>query len=299
MLRIITIITIPVLLIGTKYAGEFQELQVGARASAMGGIGVAQFGDPTTLYFNPAGTFFTSRSAHVMHAENFAGVVKNDFGAVILPRGNMSLGFGVQYVHTSGIKLTTLPDTTLDPGNNNEPIPFDTVGTADFLFYINGSKGNDRIAFGANIKVFYRDLNAITGYGGGLDLGVAYRIDHLRIGLSVRDFVLSPLIWSSGTKETILPKIALGVAPVLSLRAISSTIMLEADVVKTIDVAGFEVNMGMEYGYRDLLFGRMGVYRGNYTLGIGLQYKKFSLDYAFVAHPDLNNSNKLSAGIRF
>jgi len=299
MCRIINLLIVPVLLLGTKYAGEFQELQVGARASAMGGIGVAQFGDPTTLYFNPAGTFYALRSAHLMHAENFAGVVKNDFGAVILPSGNMSLGFGLQYVHTSGIKLTTLPDTTLDPGSGNEPIPYDTVGTADFLFYINGSKGNDRIAFGANIKVFYRDLNAITGYGGGLDLGVAYKVDHLRVGISVRDFVLSPLIWSSGTKETILPKISLGVAPIFSLKAINSTVMLEADVVKTIDVAGFEVNMGMEYGYRDLIFGRMGIYRGNYTLGIGLQYNKFSLDYAFMAHPDLNNSNKLSAGIRF
>jgi hypothetical protein len=299
MCRIITLVMIPILLLGTKYAGEFQELQVGARASAMGGTGIAQFGDPTVLYFNPAGTFFISRSAHLMHAENFAGVVKNDFGAVVLPRGNMSLGFGVQYVHTSGIKLTTLPDTTLDPGSGNVPIPYDTVGTADFLFYINGSKGNDRFSVGANIKVFYRDLNAITGYGGGLDLGIAYKLDYLRIGFAVRDFVLSPLIWSSGTKETILPKIALGVAPVLPLRAINSTLTLEADIVKTIDVVGFEVNLGLEYGYRDLLFGRMGIHRGNYTLGIGLQYKKFSLDYAFMAHPDLNNSNKLSAGMRF
>ncbi|MDH4211163.1 MAG: hypothetical protein OEV79_06905 [candidate division WOR-3 bacterium] len=299
MCRIITLVMIPILLLGTKYAGEFQELQVGARASAMGGTGIAQFGDPTVLYFNPAGTFFISRSAHLMHAENFAGVVKNDFGAIVLPRGNMSLGFGVQYVHTSGIKLTTLPDTTLDPGSGNVPIPYDTVGTADFLFYINGSKGNDRFSVGANIKVFYRDLNAITGYGGGLDLGVAYKVEYLRVGLAVRDFVLSPLIWSSGTKETILPKIALGVAPVLLLRAINSTVTLEADIVKTIDVVGFDVNLGLEYGYRDLLFGRMGIYRGNYTLGIGLQYKKFSLDYAFMAHPDLNNSNKLSAGIRF
>ena len=299
MCRIIKILIIPALLLGTKYAGEFQDLQVGARVSAMGGAGIAQFVDPTVLYFNPAGTFFVSRSAHVMHAENFAGVVKNDFGAVVLPRGNMSLGFGIQYVHTSGIKLTTLPDTTVDPGSNNLPIPYDTVGTADFILYINGSRGNDRFSYGVNIKVFYRDLNAITGYGGGLDLGVAYRIDHLRVGLAVRDFVLSPLIWSSGTKETILPKIALGVAPVLPLRAINSTLMLEADVVKTIDVAGFDVNLGIEYGYRDLIFGRMGIHRGNYTLGLGLQYKAFSLDYAFMAHPNLDNSNKLSAGIRF
>jgi hypothetical protein len=299
MYRIVIFLMIPALLVGTKYAGEFQELQVGARASAMGGTGIAQFGDPTVLYFNPAGTFFTSRSAHLMHAENFAGVVKNDFGAVVFPHGNMSLGLGIQYVHTDGIKLTALPDTTSPPGDDNIPIAYDTVGTADYLFYINGSKGNERLSFGASVKVFYRDLSVISGFGGGLDLGVAYSADFLRIGLAVRDFILSPLVWSSGLKETILPKIALGVAPVIDLSAINSKVTIETDIVKVLDITGFDVNLGLEYGYKELLFGRMGIYRGNYTLGIGLQYKKFSLDYAFMTHPDLDNTNKISAGLRF
>ncbi|UCF70880.1 MAG: hypothetical protein JSW49_00985 [candidate division WOR-3 bacterium] len=297
--RIMIFLIVPALLAGTKYAGEFQELQVGARASAMGGTGIAQFGDPTVLYFNPAGTFFTPRSAHLMHAENFAGIVKNEFGAVVFPHGSMSLGLGIQYVHTDGIKLTTLPDTTSSPGSNNIPIAYDTVGTADYLFYINCSKGGEHLAFGANVKVFYRDLSAITGYGGGLDLGVAYRVDYLKAGVTVRDFILSPLVWSSGLKETILPKIALGLAPTIPLRAVNSTITIETDIVKVIDIAGFDVNLGLEYGYKELLFGRMGVYQGNFTMGVGLQYKKFSLDYAFMTHPDLENTNKISAGLRF
>ncbi len=299
MYRRIFIIILPVFLMATKYAGEFQELQVGARSSAMGGTGIAMFGEPTVLYFNPAGTFFTPRSVHLMHAENFAGLVKNDFGAVVIPRGNMSVGFGLQYVHTGGIILTTLPDTTEPPGSNNLPIPYDTVGTSDMLFYVNGAKGNDRLSFGANIKVFYRNLNAVTGYGGGVDLGFAWRTDRLRVGVAVRDFILSPLLWSSGLKETILPKITLGVAPVLPIKAINSTLALEMDVVKVVDVAGFEVNMGFEYGYRDLVFGRFGIYRGDYTLGIGLQYKSFTVDYAFMTHPDLDNTSKFSAGYRF
>jgi hypothetical protein len=299
MYRNMILLMIPTLLMGTKYAGEFQELQVGARSSAMGGTGIAQFVDPTVLCFNPAGSFFTLRSVHLMHAENFAGVVKNDFGAVVIPRRAMSIGFGLQYVHTSGIKLTTLPDTTSPPGNNNLPIAYDTVGTSDMLFYVNGSKGNDRLAFGANVKVFYRNLNAITGFGGGLDLGVAYRIDYLRAGLAVRDFILSPLLWSSGRKETILPKIALGVAPVLPIKVISSTLTLEMDIVKVLDVAGFDVNLGLEYTYKDFVFGRLGMYRGSYTLGVGLQYKRFTVDYAFMTHQELDNTNKFSAGYRF
>ena len=70
------LILIPLLLMATKYAGEFQELGVGGRACAMGGTGVAQFVDPSVIYFNPAGSFYADRGVLLMHAENFAGVVK-------------------------------------------------------------------------------------------------------------------------------------------------------------------------------------------------------------------------------
>ena len=299
MRRFVILALLPLIAAATKYAGEFQELNVGARPSAMGGTGIAQFIDPTAICFNPAGTFFAPRSAHVMHGENFAGVVKNEFGAVVLPRAGMSLGMGVQYVHTSGIKLTTLPDTTELPGGTNIPVAYDTVGTSDYIIYVNGSKGSERFAFGANIKIFYRDLSVITGFGGGLDLGFACNLDHLRAGIAVRDFILAPLIWSSGLKETILPKVSLGVAPIISLPAAHSKIALETDIVKTVDVAGFDVNLGFEYAYKDLIFGRVGLNRGNYTLGLGLQYRRFSIDYAFVTHDDLNNTNKISAGLTF
>ena len=105
MYRIVSIIFIPLLLMATKYAGEFQELGVGGRACAMGGTGVAQFVDPSVIYFNPAGSFYADRGVLLMHAENFAGVVKNEFGSAILRRGNMSIGLGLQYISVSGIKM--------------------------------------------------------------------------------------------------------------------------------------------------------------------------------------------------
>lgn len=301
MSRIMSIICIPMLLLATKYAGEFQELGVGGRACAMGGAGVAQFHDPSVIYFNPAGSFFIERGVLLMHAENFAGVVKNEFGSVILPKGDMSIGIGLQYLSVSDIKLTSLEDSVSPPSSENRPIPYDTVGTKDIVFYINGAKGNERFSYGANIKVFYRDLAVMTGIGGGVDLGVALNLDYLVVGFSVRDFVLSPIIWNNdnGTRETIVSKLALGVAPVIPLEKINSVITLECDIVKPLDINGFSVNMGLEYSYKDFIFGRAGIYSGNYTFGAGLKYKKFGLDYALVTHSDLKNSNKISAGLTF
>jgi hypothetical protein len=299
MYRIVTCLFVPVFLLATKYAGEFQELGVGGRACGMGGIGVAQFVDPSVIYFNPAGSYYTNRSVQLMHSENFAGVVKNEFGSVVIPKGSMSFGLGIQYLSVSDIKLTRLADTTSPPGNDNPPIPYDTVGTKDMVFYINGAKGGSRFSYGANIKVFYRDLSVITGFGGGIDLGLGINLNYLRIGFAVRDFILSPIVWSNGTKETIIPKLSLGIAPVVPLEKLNSEIIVECDVVKAVDIEGFDLNFGCEYAFKDFVFGRIGLHGGNYTLGVGLKYKRFSLDYAFVTHSELKNSNRISAGLSF
>jgi len=297
--RIVSLFLLPILLTATKYAGEFQELGVDGRACAMGGTGVAQYANPSVIYFNPAGSYFSPRGVSLMHAENFAGIVKNEFGSVIIPQKTMSLGIGIQYLSVGDIKLTSLYDTTESPNSNNRPYVSDTVGTKDMVLYLNGSKGNDHLAFGANVKVFYRDLSVITGYGGGFDVGAVVNLDHLIVGITLRDFVLSPIMWSNGTKETIITRFAIGVAPVIPLTAINSGITFVCDVVKPLDIEGFDVNMGFEYAYKEVVFGRMGIHRGNYTFGAGLQYRQFNVDYALVTHSELANSNKISAGYRF
>jgi hypothetical protein len=139
----------------------------------------------------------------------------------------------------------------------------------------------------------------MTGFGGGLDLGLLLNMKYLKVGCAVRDFILSPLMWSNGTKETIFPKISFGVAPVVPIEKMNSVITLECDFVKSFDIEGFNVNLGFEYAYKNFVFGRIGVYKGDYTLGVGLRYKGFGLDYALVTHSELQNSNKFSAGLQF
>jgi len=299
MQRYVKLLFVPLFIFATKYAGEFQGLGVGGRACGMGATGIAAATDPSVIYFNPALSRHTQPSVLAMHAENFGGIVKNEFVSLVLPQENMSLGVAIQYVSVGDIILTRLADSTSPPGSENPPIPYDTVGTQDFILYINGAKGNDFFAYGANIKVFYRDLSVTTGYGGGMDAGIAFLFPHLRAGLTLRDLVLSPLVWSNGTKETIFTRLSLGLAPMFAIEAIDADIMLACDITKHIDVRGFEINVGFEFSYKDFLSGRIGLDNGNYTLGAGLQYKKFFVDYAFLTHSELNNTNKISAGLIF
>lgn len=299
MRRLVIILAVPLLIGATKYAGEFQNLGAGARALAMGGAGIAQSVDPSAIYFNPAGSLFLTRSLLLMHAENFGGLVRNEFGSVVVPRTNAALGLGFQLLTAGDIKFTTVPDTSQPPGIENPPYAYDTVGAKDAILYINASRGNGMLAYGGNLKIYYRDLAAISGFGGGLDLGGILNLEYVRIGVAVRDVILSPLIWSNGTKETISSKIALGFAPVIPLEKIQSQIILEIDFLKYLDLPGFAVNTGFEFGYHNMLFGRFGINEGNITLGAGLRYKKLVIDYAFINHTYLKDSNKISAGLEF
>jgi hypothetical protein len=290
---------LPGILFATKYAGEFQELGVGGRPCAMGGTGIAHYADPSVIYFNPAGMRYIPSGLLLMHAENFGGIVKNEFLSVVLPRAGMSWGMALQYVSVGGIKFTELADTTRPVGSDNRPVAYDTVDTKDVVVYISGARGNEIWALGANFKLFYRDLSVINGYGGGVDLGTAFKLDILRLGCGIRDFILSPMIWSNGTKETIFPKITCGAAVKFPFENINSSLTLGCDLVRQLDFHGFVVNTGIEFGYRQLIFGRAGLFKNNFTIGLGLKYRQFSLDYAFITHSELDNTNKLSAGFSF
>jgi hypothetical protein len=296
---LIILLIAPLLVGATPYAGEFQDLGAGGRACAMGGTGFAQGVDPSALYFNPAITRGLLRSLLFMHAENFGGLVKNEYAAVIMPHSGTTLGLGLQYLSVNGIKLTTLPDTNQPPGAENPPYAYDTVGTRDAILYANFSRGNDFLGWGGSLKLYYRNLSTITGYGGGLDLGGCLNLEYLKVGIAVRDFVLAPLIWSNGTTETIAPLITFAVAPVLPLARINSRITLECAVQKNIGLPGFSIRSGGEFTYRNALSGRVGLSSTGFTLGAGFRYRKLFVDYALATHTQLKNTNKFSAGLEF
>ncbi len=292
-------ILLPALFYGTQYAGEFQELVVGGRICGMGGVGVAQGTDATAIILNPAHAVSLNRSLHLMHAENFAGIVKNDFGAVIIPRENSAYGFGLQMVSVNGIKLTTLPDTNHLPGDGNQPIPFDTVSTRDMIIYLNGARTKGLLSCGANLKVYYRNLAVITGIGGGVDAGVCLNLRNMKAGFAVRDLILSPVYWDNDSKEYISPKVSFGIAPHILLTDINSMTILEIDVVKDLAFNEMRLNMGVEFVYKNSLFGRLGRSGERLTIGAGLRYRKLIFDYGLITHSDLGLSNKFSAGLDF
>jgi hypothetical protein len=307
----------------TKYADDFEELGVSARSVAMGSALVAAGADPAAMYYNPSASVLLSKpDVMLMHAENFGGLVKNDFASVMLPSGNSCLGFGLLHNGVSGIKLTkllndSLPlgaefvDTTFSNGDTsidtviNRPVVSKVVSAADWVFYFNYARElSSHFLVGGNAKLIYRTTGVSTCFGMGLDAGAtAILVKGFNIGLRVRNLSTSPLFWDTRTRELMMPLVALGIGKTFNLGR-KDRLLVDVEGEGNFEGLPITENIGMEYQFHDVLFGRLGFQNGNFTMGLGGQYKQFFLDYAFqtAAYPDaqdLPSSQKIDGGIRF
>lgn len=290
----------------TRYSGDFEELGTSARAIGIGGAAVAFSTDPSAIYYNPSMTTRLPRtSVLLLHSEDFAGLLSHNFLAVTFPSKQQSLGAAVLHNGIPGIKLTRLPVESLPPGENNRPYVYRTVTANQLLLYINyGRVLAPWVAAGGNAKVIYQDLGG-TGscFGMGLDLGLTLTpMNDLDIGLRVRNVSTSPLFWDNGTREYLTPRGALGLAKTVRFARDRLGFSIEAE--GDLETRSLSTNMGIEYGFRDVLFGRLGVYRGNFSFGIGLRFRRFHIEYGYAAGagPDareMGNPQQFSGGVEF
>jgi len=317
----------------SKYSNEFLNIGVDAQSIGMSNAVVSSTSDVNSTYWNPAGLLqLKDKQISLMHSNYFANIATYNFVAYATPIDDESaLGFSMIRFGVDDILDTTqLID---DQGNIN----FDRINlfsTADYAFLFSYARKLKfkNLNYGVNIKIIRRIIGDFSSsWGFGMDFGIQFKTsNNWNFGLMARDITTTYNSWSinedrlgdiqnaiegqnqeipSGTEITI-PKLQLGASKEIDIKN-SYTLLAALDLILKFEenndiistnFASINPALGLEFGYLDLVFLRLGM--GNFqnelqfdnskelsfqpNFGIGFKYKSIEIDYAFT---DIGNQS--------
>jgi len=288
-----------------KYAGELFEFPGDARSVGMGGAGVSSTHEASTGFYNPALVGVAGQASLLFaHREQFGGMVAADLVATHLPAaGRLAIQLGVVRRGVDDI-----PDTrrALNDLNGNGLLDDDENLIPDSVRYFNqrewgillsvAGKNQTGWHWGANAKVIGHWLAEELGLGMGFDLGLWRQLGSmLSLGIMVQDITTTQVRWSTGRWETTAPRLTTGLRVDFRAPVIHRPVAIEGELTSRLDGRRLErtyqwgqlavlSRLGMELGLTENLRLRAGsstLYP--FTIGTGMRFPAFSLDYAFVS----------------
>ncbi len=261
--------------VGTT-AGEFLQIGVGARATALGGAFVASVDDASSLYWNPAGlSQLAGGEVLVTHSEWLADI-NFDYLGVSLAAGDLGT-FGVS------VTMLSVPDMVVRTEDRQEGTG-EMFGASDLAVGLSAGRAiTDRFSVGITAKFIQQRIWHSTATGFAIDLGTQFRTDFfggLTIGATLYNFgtdmrmggrdlrtFVDPDPTQMGNNDRIpvnyeldswsLPlnfQIGVSMRPIDSRR---HRLTLAADALHP--SSNYEsMNVGLEYSFQDRLFLRGG-----------------------------------------
>ncbi|MFA6540153.1 MAG: PorV/PorQ family protein [Bacteroidota bacterium] len=314
--------------VGTT-AAQFLKIPAGARAIAMGGSFAAMEGDIYSIYWNPGALsqLRTPGEATFNHAQWLADV-NYDFAAAALTIGEMG---------TLGISLTSMR------------VPQDVVRTesnpdGDGRIWDAGSLSmgvsfarnlTDQFSIGFTAKYIRETIWDMSSQGFAFDIGTIYttKFNGLKIGASISNFGNKLQLdgtdisfntnpgGQSGQEAQNIPSnyktesfdIPLTFRIGLSMDVLNTDLFrttVAVDATHPNDNVEY-VNSGIEVGYNEMIFGRVG-YKALFldnseqglTWGFGVNFALTNttgvkVDYAFADYGRLTNVQYVSVGITY
>ena len=307
-------------------AAAFLEIGVGARAVAMGGAYASMKGRAEMIYWNPAGlAYLDGLSTAFTHTE---WLVDTDFDfvsiAAPLPFFNTVIG--------GSLTMLSVPEqevrTVLEPEGTGE-----FYDARDFAVTLSvSSRILSTFSVGVSGKYIHQRIWSESGTQMALDVGVYYQtpLSGLSIGSSISNFggdvsldgknltnIIDPDVTNRGIENIpVTYKTDAHPLPQIFRFGISYDTALpgRGNLVTTVDLmhptgATESMNLGVEYGFNDLIFFRAGYQNlferdaiNGLTLGAGLQYllrdrSRFVFDYAWSDWDVLKQVHRFSLGI--
>lgn len=316
--------------VGTTSA-NFLQMEIGARAIALGGAYVSVADDATALYWNSAGIGLVQNGNAVYQFGSRYADIAHHYAGIVYGLGNDDkIGIMINYVDVGEMEITTMnePDGT---GQN-----FSASNLAIGLAY--ARQLTDRVFVGIQAKFIQENIWMESANGFALDFGAIYYIEEMgiRIGMNLcnlgpdmsisgdnldfykekpDDYPGSPTPLSTlSTKEFPLPMVfSMGFS--MDLVGQKSILIPSSEHKLLVAIAAndsfdapFRNNIGIEYSWQNILSLRSGYHIGydtsDLSFGVGINMERFTsldveLDYVWNNYGDLGAINVFTLGINF
>ncbi len=287
-------------------AVQFLKIGVGARAVGMGESFTAVANDASALYWNPAGIVeFQQNQLFISHI-NWLVDIKHDFiGYVHHLDATNAVGISITALYTDEMQETT----EYQPFGTGNYFSFGDVGIG--LTY--SRKMTDRFSFGITLKYFQETLAEFKMHGMMIDLGTFYwtGFGSSRFAVCVSNFGNQVKPSGSFTNRDDVEIIDFqSFSPPTIFKVGFATELYQSDLHRITTAFQLNhpndnaenVNLGLEYGWRNYFFLRSGyklnVDEESFSLGLGckipLKIIDFSTDLSYSDFGRLGNVMRFS-----
>lgn len=316
---------------GTPYAGSFLEIPVGAKALGFGGAFTAIADDGSAFFWNPAGV-------SLVQSKLLSGMYSSQYGSIGSPGANFyfagwtmpiaGLGVSANWIRFAVNDIPLHPDLRqyrsleqryqlVRAAQGGET--FSDVEDAFLISFARNNKVNIdlgwsyfkmplEIPIGVNVKLLRQNLYDNSATGIGIDAGAMIRVNLkdfffsedwpiVSIGASLRDIGGTRLTWSQTQRtEQIAATQSYGLAVIQPLAVIDSKLTMSLDLLVREPRA---LSFGAELKYKRQFSIRAGANESTMTVGAGVDFNFFDVDYAYLASSESQLGQVHRLGLAF
>jgi len=255
----------------------------GARALGMGGGFVSLADDASAVFYNPAGLpDLEFHEITFMHMDLFEGTIY-DFASWAHPVLGIG-GIGVAYMRIG-------TDDIIERQNFVEVGEFDYSTSQLLISFGRNLEGGYAVGFSA--KIVNQKIAEESDYGLGLDFGIRKHFTpKLSLGFTVRDMIPAE-IKLKDLEEAVPTSLIFGIG-YRGFALSEQTKVTGSFELEKIDERSTKIHTGGEMAFSDAYFIRAGYDRDNFSVGVGFNYRRLKVDYAYKFLDYIEDSHRFS-----